>query len=160
MSPSRPKFSLHHSNKKNCGGDVLSQATGGRLNFKDETKVACDAAEEAKWVDRRNASRVQVKILVPAPQFLRPSFAALIERCSDGGEDQGAEEALWGQERIVLVSLRSSLRSRLPSERLSFQPLGDKNGPGGQIMSLSRPKPSVHHSAAFVEVARLRSGLP
>ena len=43
--------------------------------------------------------------------------AKLIKRCSDGGEDQEAEEASWGQERVVLVSFGS----RLPRERLSFQ---------------------------------------
>ena len=47
----------------------------------------------------------------------RSSTAKLMERCSDGGEDQGAEEALRGQERIVFVSFGS----RLPCERLSFQ---------------------------------------
>ena len=31
------------------------------MDFADETKVACEAADEAKWVDRRNASRVQVR---------------------------------------------------------------------------------------------------
>ena len=38
--------------------------------------------------------------------------AKLIERCSDGV--QGAEEALWGQEKTIIGS-------RLPCERLSFQ---------------------------------------
>ena len=44
-------------------------------------------------------------------------FAKLIERCSDGGEDQGAEEALWGNRESLFVSFGS----RLPCERLSFQ---------------------------------------
>ena len=41
--------------------------------------------------------------------------AKLTERCSDDLEDQGAEEALWGQERIVSWVLES----RLPCERRS-----------------------------------------
>jgi hypothetical protein len=49
---------------------------------------------------------------VPLP---RPT-AKLIERCSDGVEDRGAEEALWGQREKYHVSFGS----RLPCERLSF----------------------------------------
>jgi len=44
--------------------------------------------------------------------------ARLIERCSDGVEDQGAEEALWG--RMPRENGRVSFGSRLPCERLSF----------------------------------------
>ena len=48
---------------------------------------------------------------------VRRGFAKLIERCSDGVKDQGAKEALWGQQRKNSVSFGS----RLPCERLSFQ---------------------------------------
>jgi len=48
---------------------------------------------------------------------VQTSIAKLIERCSDGGEDQGAEEALWGNGESFFVSFGS----RLPCERLSFQ---------------------------------------
>jgi hypothetical protein len=45
------------------------------------------------------------------------AFAKQIERCSDGVEDPGAEEASRGQERIVT----SVLETDLSCERLSFQ---------------------------------------
>ena len=46
----------------------------------------------------------------PAPSRTLPC-AELIERCSDGVEDQGAEEALWGQERIVSSVLEAVSRA-------------------------------------------------
>ena len=51
------------------------------------------------------------------------AFAKLIERCSDGVEDQGAEEASWDQERIVSSVLEDVFRaSGSPSQRAYEMP--------------------------------------
>ena len=55
----------------------------------------------------------------PAVQCCEPGppFAKLAERCSDGGEDQGAEKRYGAKRELCSVIFGS----RLPCERLSFQ---------------------------------------
>jgi len=80
--------------------------------------------EERRWVGEAVGSQPRIHFLSAfnanpgSPQApTTQDLAKLIERCSDGGEDQGAEEALWGNRESFFVSFGS----RLPCERLSFQ---------------------------------------
>jgi len=51
---------------------------------------------------------------------LAPSRTKLIERCSDGVEDQGAEEALWGRRRRRIIT--SVLERAVSRDSFPFAP--------------------------------------
>ena len=75
--------------------------------------------------------RAQRRVRLRLTKSGEPTLRTLrgVPSCSDGVEDQGADEALWGMPRESMTRGRTcitpgydvSFGSRLPCERLSFQ---------------------------------------
>ena len=94
--------------------------------------------------------------------FAGKTCCQAMERCSDGGEDQGAEEAIWGQERSIITSVLERAVSRerlfLSAREMSTNTNAHRHTHQSALVAraLLAPVLHLHRLAACAAAAQLR----